>query len=166
MFARYMAHGSEAPWEKGHLDLYFKALGARMIGKNRFSRWLVLALLLTAAEGATLLALTVPAQAQVRDDRFPFLSRQRPSQGGGFFGGLFGPPSRPSYRSNDPFHQPQPQYRTDDSRAPAPRKPDANEQVAPTTSIVVSEADSPVSAVLSAEARPMTYLPCIEKSLF
>jgi uncharacterized protein len=107
-----------------------------MIGKNRFSRWLVLAVILTVAEGATLFALTAPAQAQFRDERFPFLSRQRPSQGGGFFGGLFGPSNRPSALPNNPFQQ-QPQYRTDDARAPAPHKPDPNEQVVPTTSIVV-----------------------------
>lgn len=103
-----------------------------MFCKKRFSRWLILTAILAVAEGAAML---VPAQAQFRDDRFPFLSRQRPSQGGGFFGGLFGPSSRP-YPSNEPYQQ-QPQVRTDDARAPAPRKPDAGEQVVPSTSIVV-----------------------------
>ncbi len=106
-----------------------------MIGKNRLSRWLLGAALLAAVDCASLfaieIALTSPAQAQFRDDRFPFLSRQRPQRG--FFGGFFGGSERPSDNSSE-----QQQAPADNSRAPAPRKveikPDA---VAPTTSIVV-----------------------------
>src|SRR5205807_2378922 len=91
-------------------------------------------ILLAAVDCAGLVAveaaLTSPAQAQFRDDRFPFLSRQRP-RSGGFFGGFFGGSDR-SYES--PYEQ-QP---VDNSRAPPPRKPDTKaEPVTPTTSIVV-----------------------------
>jgi hypothetical protein len=88
--------------------------------------------LLAAAECATVaaieLALTVPAQAQFfGDDRRP-----RPSRGGGFFDGLFGPSSRPSFEPDSSYQQ----GPVDSSRAPSPRKPDANAPP-PTTSIVV-----------------------------
>lgn len=77
------------------------------------------------------IALTSPAQAQFRDDRFPFLSRQRPRSGGGFFGGFFGG----SERSNENTYEQAP---VDNSRAPPPRKLDTKtEPVAPTTSVVV-----------------------------
>ncbi len=86
-------------------------------------------------------ALTSPAQAQFRDDRFPFLSRQRPQRsGGGFFGGggggglggFFGGSQR-TYENE--YEQQAP---VDNSKAPPPRKVDSKgEQVAPTTSIVV-----------------------------
>ena len=63
-----------------------------MFGKIRLARWLIGAVILAAAECASVaaieIALTLPAQAQRADDRYPFLSRQR--QQGGFFGGLFG----------------------------------------------------------------------------
>src|SRR5690242_19172648 len=109
-----------------------------MVGKNRFSQWLLGAALLAAADCAGLaaveFALTSPAQAQFRDDRFPFLSRQRPQRSGsGFFGGFFGGPQRPYDNSYE-----QQQAPVDNSRAPPPRKVEAKpDAVAPTTSIVV-----------------------------
>jgi hypothetical protein len=112
--------------------------GGCMIGKNRFSRWLLGAALLAAVDCAGLaaveFALTSPAQAQVRDDRFPFLSRQRPQHsGGGFFGSFFGGSQR-QYENN----YEQQQAPVDNSRAPPPRKVEAKpDAVAPTTSIVV-----------------------------
>jgi hypothetical protein len=108
-----------------------------MFGKNLLSRCFAGAVLLAAADLAGIIAveatLTSPAEAQFRDDRFPFLSRQRPgSGGGGFFGGLFGGGDR----SNEgPSEQAAP---VDNSRAPPPRKADPKaEPVTPTTSVVV-----------------------------
>jgi len=106
-----------------------------MTGKIRLSRWLAAAVLLAAVDCVGLLAveiaLTLPAQAQFRDDRFPFLSRQRPRSGGGFFGGFFGGSERS-------YENPADQAPVDNSRAPPPRKPDAKaEPVTPTTSVVV-----------------------------
>ena len=109
-----------------------------MTGKNRFSRWLVGAALLAAVDFAGLaaieLAVNSPAQAQFGDDRFPFLSRQRPQRsGGGFFGGFFGGGQRQYENSYE-----QPQAPVDNSRAPPPRKAEAKpDAVPPTTSIVV-----------------------------
>jgi hypothetical protein len=130
-----LVHGSEimALWAVG------------MLHNVRFSRWLIGAVILTAVDCAGLAvleaALTSPAQAQFRDDRFPFLSRQRPQRpgggffgggGGGGFGGLFGGSQR-TYENE--YEQQAP---VDNSKAPPPRKVDAKgEQVAPTTSIVV-----------------------------
>jgi hypothetical protein len=61
-----------------------------MFVKIRLSHWLIGAVILAAAECASVaaieIALTLPAQAQRADDRYPFLSRQR--QQGGFFGGV------------------------------------------------------------------------------
>ena len=114
-----------------------------MLGKHRFSRWLVGAVILAAVDCAGLAvieaSLTSPAQAQFRDDRFPFLSRQRPQRsGGGFFGGggglggFFGGSQR-TYENE--YEQQAP---VDNSKAPPPRKVESKgEQVAPTTSIVV-----------------------------
>jgi hypothetical protein len=110
-----------------------------MTGKNGFSRWLVGAALLAAVDFAGLaaleLAISSPAQAQFsRDDRFPFLSRQRPQRpsGGGFFGGFFGGGQR---QFDNPSEQQAP---VDNSRAPPPKKAEVKpDSVAPTTSIVV-----------------------------
>lgn len=109
-----------------------------MVHKTRFSRWLLGVAMLAAADCAVLLAVEFAsisrAEAQVRDDRFPFLSRQRPQRsGGGFFGSFFGGYQRPYDNSYE-----QQQAPADNSRAPPPRKvetkPDA---VAPTTNIIV-----------------------------
>jgi len=107
-----------------------------MIVKHRLSRWLVTAALLAVVDCAGLftieVVLTSPVQAQFfRDDRFPFLSRQRPQRPGAF-GGFFGGGSR-TY--DDSYEQQAP---VDNSRAPLPHKPDSKtEPVTPTTSIVV-----------------------------
>ncbi len=102
-----------------------------MFGKMRLSRWVVGAVILAAVECAGLLAVQLAvgtaAQAQVRDDRFPFLHRR--SGGGGFFGDLFGNPG--GYRRSEPQFEGGAEH----TRAPSPRKPAAN--AAPTTSIVV-----------------------------
>ena len=112
-----------------------------MFGKIRLSRWLIGAVILAVAECASVaaveFALTLPAEAQRAEDRYPFLSRQR--QQGGFFGGFFGGGGGFNSRSNpgeNPPQQPQIQYQSDFSHAPSPHKPDANAP-APTTSIVV-----------------------------
>ncbi|HEX3708616.1 MAG TPA: DUF459 domain-containing protein [Pseudolabrys sp.] len=104
-----------------------------MIGKFRISRWMIGALVLVAAECAGVVAfqvaLTGPAQAQRLDDRYPFLSRQRPRSSGGFFHNLFG-------NDNERSQRQEPQV--DHSRAPSPRKPDPKAPpVVPTISIVV-----------------------------
>ncbi len=106
-----------------------------MTGNIRLSHCVAAAVLLAAIDCIGLLAveiaLTSPAQAQFRDDRFPFLSRQRPRSGGGLFGGFFGG----SERSNE---NPYEQAPVDNSRAPPPRKSDTKaEPVVPTTSVVV-----------------------------
>jgi hypothetical protein len=106
-----------------------------MFGKIGLSRWLIGAAILAVAECASVVALevalTAPAQAQARDDRFPFLNRQRAPRSGGFFDGLFGP-------SNRQYYEGEPAQQSDFSRAPSARKPDANaEPVVPTTSVVV-----------------------------
>src|SRR5664279_2186148 len=111
-----------------------------MFGKIRLSRWLIGAVVLALAECASVaaieFALTLPAQAQRADDRYPFLNRQR--QQGGFFGGFFGGGgyNSRSYPGDNPPQQPQSQYQSESSHAPSPHKPDANAP-APTTSIVV-----------------------------
>jgi uncharacterized protein len=128
-----MVHGC-GPFPYGPIGL-----ASRMTGKNRFSRWLVGAALLAAVDFAGLaaleLAISSPAQAQFsRDDRFPFLSRQRPQRpsGGGFFGGFFGGGQR---QFDNPSEQQAP---VDNSRAPPPKKAEVKpDSVAPTTSIVV-----------------------------
>src|SRR6185437_1587983 len=98
---------------------------------DRLSHWLIGAAILAAADCASIAtietALTVPAEAQSRD--YPYV-RQRP-RSGGFFG-LFGPPSRDYYETE------QAPVPVDNSRAPSPRKPDPKaEPVTPTSSIVV-----------------------------
>jgi len=104
-----------------------------MIGKIRFSRWLVGAAILVAAECASVvtieLAVTEPAQAQFfGTDR----SYRRPQRSGGFFEDLFGPQNRRVYEGDsEPSSGP-----SDNSRAPSPRKDSKSDQ-APTTSVVV-----------------------------
>jgi len=111
-----------------------------MFGKIRISRWLIGAVMLAAAECASVavieVALMLPAQAQRADDRYPFLSRQR--QQGGFFGGFFGGGGLNSrfYPGTDTSQQPQSQPQAESSHAPAARKPDPNAPI-PTTTIVV-----------------------------
>jgi len=108
-----------------------------MFRNLRISRWLVGAVILAVVECAGLvaieLAVTSPAQAQVRDDRYPFQNRHRP-RGGGFFQQLFGPFNAPRYERQYEPSQSAPQH-TDHSRAPSAPKPDKD--VTPTTKIVV-----------------------------
>src|SRR5579864_8599513 len=104
-----------------------------MVGKKRLSRWLTEAVILAAVGFAGIAAIgaafTMPAQAQFRDDRYPYLRQHQRS--GGFFGGFFGSPNRGYYEN-------EPQVQTDSSRAPSPRKPDPKaEPVMPTSTIVV-----------------------------
>ncbi len=90
----------------------------------------MLAVVECAGLAAVQFAAVDQAYAQSRDDRYPFLRRQR-SGIGGFFGDLFGNPG--SYRRYEPqYGQPSEHYPT---HAPAPRK--ASKDVTPTTSIVV-----------------------------
>jgi uncharacterized protein len=105
-----------------------------MTGKHRFSRWLLGAALFAAFDCAGVVAIEAalmsPAQAQ-----FPFFGGQqqhRSRSGGGFFGGLFGGFDR----HPEPYEQQQ--APVDNSRAPAPRKPDPKaDPITVTTSIVV-----------------------------
>jgi hypothetical protein len=110
-----------------------------MFGKIRLSRWLVGAVILAAAECASVVAvevsLTDTAQAQFfRDDRYPGRQRSQRS-GGGFFGDLFGPSNRRTYE-DEPVQQRDREQPSDNSRAPSPRKAD-KDAPPPTTSIVV-----------------------------
>ena len=108
-----------------------------MVGKIRFSRWLVGAVILAVVECAGVaaidLALTQPAQAQRADDRYPF-QRQRQHRAAFSAGSAAAATIRARIRAS--FEQPQPQTQFESSRAPAPHKPDPNAP-APTTSIVV-----------------------------
>src|SRR5579872_2162469 len=103
-----------------------------MSGKMRPSRLIIGAVILAAVECAGLaavqFAVSTAAQAQSRDDRYPFLHRQR-SGSGGFFGDLFGNPG--GYRRAEPQYE----GGVEHSHAPSPRKPAPG--VVPTTSIVV-----------------------------
>ena len=104
-----------------------------MTRKIRFLQRLAVVAVLGAAECAGVaalgLALGEPAMAQ----DYPFLSRQRPARGDGFFQQLFGTPNR---RQDD--RDIQQQAPADNSRAPAARKLDPKaDQVAPTTSVMV-----------------------------
>jgi len=102
------------------------------MSKMRLSRLVIGAVILAAVGCAGLLAVPLAASnvanAQGRDDRYPFLHRQR-SQGG-FFQELFGNPG--GYRRSEPQYEGE---RAEHARAPSPHKP--NTTVAPTTSIVV-----------------------------
>jgi len=110
-----------------------------MIGRYKVSRCLIGAAVLAAAGFAGVTAIDVvwpsPAQAQFfGNEPFPFFGQrqQRPRSGGnnGFFGGFFG--------GGDRYENPEQQAPVDNSRAPAPRKPDPKaEPVTPTTSVVV-----------------------------
>ena len=104
-----------------------------MYGKVR-TRWFV---------AATVLMIAVSASATVQAQFFwdqQYQSKRTRPQAGGLFGNFFG---RDNWRSNDDEYSPpqqrlerqHPQQPVESSRAPAPRKTDAN--VAPTTSIVV-----------------------------
>jgi len=106
-----------------------------MSGKIRFSRWFIGVAILAVAEFASVAAIEIaaiaPAEAQARDDRFPFLRRQRPQRSGGFFESLFGPSNRQVFESEQAAP-------SDYSRAPSPHKPDPNaEPVVPTATVVV-----------------------------
>jgi uncharacterized protein len=112
-----------------------------MIGRFKVSRSVVGAAILAAAGFAGVAAIDVvvpsPAQAQFfgNDPGSFFGGGQRQRQrsgggGGGFFGGFFGGGER--------YENPEQQAPVDNSRAPAPRKPDPKaEPVTPTTSVVV-----------------------------
>ena len=110
-----------------------------MVGKVRLSRLVIGAVVVAALECTALvtvpLATSGPAQAQSRDERYPFLHRQR-SGSGGFFGDLFGNPGGGYRRYQQPFDQPAEQRPSaEHARAPAARKPTTT--VPPTTSVVV-----------------------------
>ncbi len=132
---------AKGPFAVGLFLCILRPWAIGMFDKIQLSRWLIGAVVLAAAECASVaaiqIALTLPAQAQQRsDDRYPFLSRQR-SRSGGFFGGFFGGGGGFNTRPpQDEFAPPQTQYQGESSRAPSPHKPDANAP-APTTSIVV-----------------------------
>ncbi len=108
-----------------------------MIGKYKVSRCLVGAAVLAAAgfAGVTAIDVVWPSSAQAQffgNEPFPFFGQrqQRPRSGGnnGFFGGFFGGGDQ----------NPEQQAPVDNSRAPAPRKPDPKaEPVTPTTTVVV-----------------------------
>src|SRR5215475_6236400 len=112
-----------------------------MIGRFKVSRSVVGAAILAAAGfvGVTAIDVVVPSPAQAQffgnDPGSFFGGGQRQRQrsgggGGGFFGGFFGGGER--------YENPEQQAPVDNSRAPAPRKPDPKaEPVTPTTSVVV-----------------------------
>lgn len=111
-----------------------------MFGKIRFTRWLLAAALLGAAELAAVTALTAaltaPADAQwFSNDSYQ--RRPRPQRSGGFFERLFGPSDDRSYDRGGTYYQPQAAPPSESSgRAPATRKAD-KDAPEPTTSIVV-----------------------------
>lgn len=113
-----------------------------MFSKARSWRWLCGVVVLAAAECATVVAIdiafTTPAQAQYRDDRYPFLRRPRQRSEGGFFQQLFGGGGR-GYEERAPVrkYRRAPAPRTDFSRAPAVHKSTSKEAAEATTSIVV-----------------------------
>ncbi len=108
-----------------------------MFRKAPISRWLVGAVILAAVECAGLaavsLATTTQAQAQNRDDRYPFLNRRNQPRSGGFFQQLFGPFTAPRYERQ--YEEQQAPQHVDHSRAPSPAKRDND--VTPTTTILV-----------------------------
>lgn len=108
-----------------------------MFRKAPISRWLVGAVILAAVECAGLaavsLAVTTPAQAQYRDDRYPFLNRRHQQRSGGFFQQLFGPFNAPRYERQ--YEEQRAPQHVEHSRAPSPAKRDKD--VTPTTTILV-----------------------------
>jgi hypothetical protein len=109
-----------------------------MFRKAPISRWLVGAVILAAVECAGLaavsLSLTTSAQAQYRDDRYPFLNRRHQQRsGGGFFEQLFGPFNAPRYERQ--YQEQRAPQHVDHSRAPSQAKRDKD--VTPTTTILV-----------------------------
>jgi len=104
-----------------------------MIGRMRFSRWLVMAVMLAVAECAGLLALSaVPAQAQFWNDDGG--QRRQPRQRGNFFENFFGP-----FNARPP-QQEAPPPPVDYSRAPPPPKKaqvNGGDEVKPNATIMV-----------------------------
>ena len=112
-----------------------------MFGRRQLSHWLIGLGLLAVVEGLSALAFQLasvtPAEAQLFDQRYPYVRRQHQrSSGGNFFEQLFGGSSeRSRERSSAPVQQ---QPHVDYSRAPPPPKVDKNAPpVTPTTTIVV-----------------------------
>jgi hypothetical protein len=110
-----------------------------MFGKMRFSRWLVVAVVLAVAQSAS-----VAVQAQFWDQQDQYNRQRSRPQSGGFFQNFFGPfNSRPSEDEYGPPRQRPRQHQStqqpsESSRAPPPKKAEAkDEQTGPTTSIVV-----------------------------
>src|SRR4029453_8216339 len=114
---------------------YVTQWAVSMTGKHRFSRWLLVAALFAAVDCAGVVAIEAALMSSAQA-QFPFFGGQqqqhRSRSGGGFFGGLFGGFDRHS----EPYEQQQ--APVDNSRAPAPRKPDPKAApITVTTSIVV-----------------------------
>jgi hypothetical protein len=109
-----------------------------MFGKLRLAHWLVGALVLGAVDCSAVLAidlaLTSPAHAQFRDDRYP--RRYAPRSNGGFFDQLFGGGynSRHYERDDDSRPSSAPQH-IDSSKAPANAK--TEKDATPSTTILV-----------------------------
>src|ERR1035437_5582597 len=117
-----------------------------MFCKIRFSGWLIAAAGLVIAEcfGATTVefAFNTPAHAQFFGDQQNQYRRPGPGWGGfsqNFFGSFNPRPSEREYRPpQQEYQQRHTQQPSESSRAPAPRKTESkDEQIAPTTSIVV-----------------------------
>jgi hypothetical protein len=113
-----------------------------MFAKWRPSRWLVALSLLILTDGGSVIAIdaamTSSAQAQFFGDfNRPVRRARPPREEGGFFGNFFGNFGGRRFFQNGPPRQVEREQPVDNARAPAPRKPDTKDQVAPTTSIVV-----------------------------
>src|SRR5262245_65116690 len=110
-----------------------------MLWNNLLTRCAVGAVLLAAVECTRIIAievaLTSPAQAQ-----FPFLSRQHPRSGGGFFGGLFG-------GGDGPSEGPVEQAPVEHPRAPPPRNPAPKADARTRTRSAGGLRDEPASGV-------------------
>jgi hypothetical protein len=109
-----------------------------MFGKSRNSHWLVGAVALAVLECLSMAAVQLvwapSAQAQSRDDRYPY--QQRRPRSGGFFQELFGTPYYPRGRGSEQYQR---APRVDHSRAPPPRK--AEKGAPPPTTIIVVMGD-------------------------